>query len=64
MFRYFLDILQANIFQEKVQSVYTIHYGTPYCLQDVCKSNYNNFKLETFIIVYAHPVNGMGSNNV
>ena len=45
MFRYFLDHLQANIFQEKVQSLRAIHYGIPYCSQGVRKKDYkNNYK--------------------
>jgi hypothetical protein len=39
----FLDHLQANIFQQKVQSVRTTHYGIPYCLQGVRKNNYKAF---------------------
>jgi hypothetical protein len=34
---------QANIFQYKVQSVHTIHYGIPYCLHGVRKNNYKSF---------------------
>jgi len=43
MFRSLLDHLLANIFQYKVQSVHTIHYGIGYCLQDVRKNNYKSF---------------------
>jgi hypothetical protein len=43
MFWSFLDYLQANIFQQKVQSMRTIHYRIPYCLQGVRKNNYKSF---------------------
>ena len=43
MFRSFLDHLQVNIFQQKVQSVRTIRYGIPYCLQIMRTNNYKVF---------------------
>ena len=43
MFRSFLDHLQANIFQWRVQSVSTIHYEIPYGLQGVRKATIKEF---------------------
>ena len=45
MFRSFLDHHQANIFQQKVQSVRTIRCGIPYSLQGVRN------KIITFIFI-------------
>jgi len=39
----FLDNPQANICMQKLSSVPTIHYGIPYCLQDVGNNNFKCF---------------------
>ena len=62
MFRSFLDHPQANIFQQEVKSVRTVHYGIPYCLQRLSKNNYKriffNFKifLEQAVVYLKHYV--------